>query len=230
MPGFAAVIGGGGILAVTLWGVIRRRPWGFVAAAFFLILAPTSTVVSLAEMIYEHRLYLPLAAVLTLVVLGGAAMGRALVDRHLVPRLLLQVAGGCLVAAAAVLLGWLTHKHNKVYHDDLSFWSDVVEKAPHSPRGYVNLGQAHYTPQRHDCKKAMECSLRAIALKPDYAAPHCNLANVLAELGRLDEAVAEYQQAMKIRPDNAAIPCNLGNVATPPREARQRHRLVPARR
>jgi hypothetical protein len=56
-------------LAATIFG-LARQPWlGFWGAWFFIILAPTSTVLPIADPAFEHRLYLPLAAL-------------AVMDRH----------------------------------------------------------------------------------------------------------------------------------------------------
>ena len=44
---------------------------GVVAGSFFLVLSVTSSVVPVFDMIFEHRMYLSLAAVAVLVVLGG---------------------------------------------------------------------------------------------------------------------------------------------------------------
>ena len=54
----------------TVWALVRQPAWGFVGAWFFVILAPTSSVVPTRDVVVEHRMYLPLAAVLTLLVLG----------------------------------------------------------------------------------------------------------------------------------------------------------------
>ena len=41
---------------------------------------------------------------------------------------------------------------------------------------------------------------------------HNNLGSVLLKMGRVDEAIAQYQQALQIKPDNAEVHNNLGNV------------------
>jgi tetratricopeptide (TPR) repeat protein len=46
-------------------------------------------------------------------------------------------------------------------------------------------------------------------LKPDYAEAHYNLGNTLQELGRLDEALASYTQAIALKPDFADAHLNL---------------------
>ncbi|HMP83821.1 MAG TPA: tetratricopeptide repeat protein, partial [Verrucomicrobiota bacterium] len=36
-----------------------------------------------------------------------------------------------------------------------------------------------------------------------HAAAHCNLGNVLADLGRREEAIAELREAVRLQPDMA---------------------------
>ena len=69
MPAGAVVIA---LLLATIV-LIRAMPWiGFLGAWFFLILAPSSSFVPIVtEVAAEHRVYLPLAAVAALVVVGG---------------------------------------------------------------------------------------------------------------------------------------------------------------
>src|SRR4029077_19247678 len=50
----------------------RRLPLiAFWGAWFFLILAPTSSVLPISDLAFEHRMYLPLAAIVVLVVVGA---------------------------------------------------------------------------------------------------------------------------------------------------------------
>jgi len=49
-------------------------------------------------------------------------------------------------------------------------------------------------------------------LKPGFAEAHSNLGNTLKELGRLDEALASYNQAIALKPDYAEAHSNLGNT------------------
>jgi protein O-mannosyl-transferase len=59
------------LLILSAVAVGRRRPIGLSGAWFFLILAPTSSVLPITtEVAAEHRLYLPVAAVIVLAVIG----------------------------------------------------------------------------------------------------------------------------------------------------------------
>ena len=57
----------GGLAAATGYALIRWPKWGFLGAWFFLILAPTSSVLPILDLAFEHRMYLPL---------GGGGGGR----------------------------------------------------------------------------------------------------------------------------------------------------------
>ncbi len=84
------------LLVAAVWLLFRRRPAGFPAVCFFLILAPTSSVLPIVtEVAAEHRMYLPLAALVCLVVICGLDFLR----RFQVPRFAAPVAIGAIVLA-----------------------------------------------------------------------------------------------------------------------------------
>src|SRR5205823_5584918 len=83
----------------------------------FGILAPTSSVVPImTEIAAEHRMYLPLAAIIAVGVIGTYAMWPP--KR---PRLILAVSAGAVVAAFA----FLTDARNRDYHDYERIWLDT---------------------------------------------------------------------------------------------------------
>ena len=180
--------------AIALW---RRPVLGFAGAWVWVILAPTSSVVPLAgQPTAEHRMYLPLAAVIGLgVVALHAWMGR---------RSLL------VFAAAAVGLGWLTIQRNKDYRSELAVWSDTVAKRPNNERAHNNLGAAwSRTPGRLNDATAQYAE--ALRLKPDYAEAHNNLGLAWSQMpGRLNDAIAQYEEALRLKPDHVEAHYNLG--------------------
>ncbi len=62
------------LLGLTGWAVVKRPALGFLGAAFFLILAPTSSIVPILDAAFEHRMYLPLATLVSLAVIGGYSL------------------------------------------------------------------------------------------------------------------------------------------------------------
>ena len=185
------------LLAATLHALARRPHVGFAAAAFFLLLAPTTSVVPIAfSPVAESRLYLPLAAVITLLVLT--------VHRFARHRTIL------LVTPLALLCGTLTFARNRTYATDLALWTDTVAKVPASANARYNLGlmlsRAGRTPE------AIAQWRATLALDPSYAAAHNNLANALASSSQVADSVPHYEAALRRQPDASVVRANFGAV------------------
>jgi tetratricopeptide (TPR) repeat protein len=71
------------------------------------------------------------------------------------------------------------------------------------------LGQIAYLAGRHDA--AVQIFSRCIEMHPTASA-YCNLGSALAGLGKMQQAVDAYQQAIALRPDDATAHSNLGHV------------------
>ena len=232
------------ILAVLATGVLfalKRRPAvGFVGAWFFVILAPTSSVVPIAgSPMAEHRMYLPLAAVVTLVVVGVVALGKRLLKKQQ------GVVLGCVASGSVVALFiFLTIQRNQDYNSELTIWQDTVEKRPANVRALENLGLTlvqlgrlqeaigHFEqavrirPNQAEAHNNLGAALaltgqmqgaveqyeRALRLKPDYADAHNSLGLALEKVGRVQEAIGHFEQALRFQPDFVSAHLNLGNA------------------
>lgn len=223
LPGLSVV---GLLLAATIWGLVGGRRWGFLGAWFLLILAPTSTFFPMGDLAFEHRMYLPLAAVVVAVVLGGHALLRnvghtvervlarrqfcdgkaAWVQAPTVRRWSAAALGGSFVALIALGLGMLTFQRNKDYQSELSIWQDTVNKSPQNARAHTNLG-ACLCEAGADLDETILHYRLAVELDPQYALAHHNLGVALYRCSRIDEAQTQYRQALAIDP-NYADACN----------------------
>ncbi len=197
-----------GLLGLTVWALVRRPAAGFLGASFFLVLAPTSSIVPIADAAYDHRMYLPLAAVATGLVTAVYAAGRRAVDRGVVSRRPAQIAGVCLTALAATALGICTFQRNAIYGNDLSIVQDEVANAPGNARAHVNLAAELLAVGRAEDAVA-ECR-KALKLKPDSATAYNNLGQAYMKLNRREEAIREYREALRIDPDESVANYNLG--------------------
>src|SRR6185312_8681586 len=93
------------LAALTLIGLRRWPAAAFLGVFFFAILAPTSVIPGTSQMTSEHRMYLPLAAVLVAVFAGLRRVGR---------RLPFPLAAAGVLAAAAGLTA-ATVRRNRDY-------------------------------------------------------------------------------------------------------------------
>lgn len=187
--------------AFILVGVAWRR-WpmaGFLGATFFCLLAPTSLVPGANQAIAEHRLYLPLAAVIALLVLGAA---KWLGEKQLL------LVGGVL----ALLESGATFQRNLDYQSSQALWEDTVAKRPTSARAQNNLGFVYYEKGR--LADAIVHFREALRLDPTSAQAHYNLGLALMATGELPEAVTEFGSAVRILPYYFNAHLNRGIVLT----------------
>ncbi len=193
-----------GLLGGTVWALRHRPSVGFLGAWFFLILAPTSSFLpSVGEVAAERRMYLPLAAVVTVVVAGAYALGKRLFKAQE------GVVLGCLASGSVVgLFAFLTIQRNQDYKSNLAIWQDTVVKRPQNARGHSNLGVALM--ERGRLPEAIEQYRQALRFQPDYPEAHNNFGNALERMDRLEEAIGHYQAAVRIKPDFAEAHGNLG--------------------
>jgi tetratricopeptide (TPR) repeat protein len=227
-----------GLLGATVWAFRRRPRLAFLGAWLFLILAPTSSFLPRAsEVVAERRMYLPLAAVVTMVVVGAYTLGKRLFKAQQ------GIVLGCLAGGfVAALLTLLTIQRNRDYSSELAIWQDTVEKRPNNPRAQDHLGDAlgrvgkiedaigHYEqavrlkPDFADAQYGLGVALaaagrtpeaighleHALRIKQDYAEGHYNLGVALMQAGRMPEAIEHLEHALRLKPDYAEAHGNLG--------------------
>ncbi len=201
------------LAVATLVGLARRWPAAFAGVWFFAILGPSSSVLPLvSQTIAEHRMYLPLAAVIALTVLGAYRW----LGRH-------SLAIGLLLT---VPLGLATVARNAVYHTPVSIWSDTVAKRPGNSRAHSLLALSLTAAGRH--AEAVQPAREAARLASGSPEMHYNLGHTLLHAGQPAEAVTAFQEALRLRPDYAEAHCNLGAAHLALRQGREAFRHLQA--
>jgi len=198
------------LLGATAWGLVRRSWLGFTGAWFFLILAPTSSFIPIKDLAFEHRMYLPLAAVIAVAVFGGQAFLDMVLRRLSIRRGVARPIEAAVLVVAAMFLSYATVQRNKDYRSDLAMWTDVAAKRPHNARARVAIGNALLA--RNRIEEAVAAYQEAVATRPEFAEGHCALGMGLARRGALDEAVSAYRESLHLDPTLAKAHYNLGNA------------------
>ncbi len=198
-PVYRSVLDGKVLLAIGAWiGVAalliaqwRSRPHlSFLAIAALALLSPTSSIAPLAEMVNEHRPYLPLALLslvwvipLSSVVVQAAAQGTGQ-----------KIAFATALSIVVISLGTLTWQRNQVFSSGQRYWADIVAEAP-SARAFVNYGLTFL--YRGDLDPARDYFEKSLEMAPYWHIAHSNLAIVYDRLGDEDKALAHFDEAVR---------------------------------
>ncbi|OGP88501.1 MAG: hypothetical protein A2156_03505 [Deltaproteobacteria bacterium RBG_16_48_10] len=205
--------------------VARRNPLlSYFVIWYFGNLAIESSIFPL-EMVYEHRLYLPMVGPVVLFVVGvergweaiKARLRLRLKSREVRTRTRdtdtkrgwknypLWVWGLFLVIT--VLLVWGSYERNLVWRDKISLWQDAVKKSPQKSRPHYNLGLAYH--EKKEYQEAIESYNRSILLKPDDPDAYNNLGLTYKAMGAYPKAIEAFQAALRMKPD---FPLALNNI------------------
>jgi len=192
-----------GVGLSVLWALVRMPPVGFAGMWFFVVLVPTSSIMPIADLAVEHRMYLPLASV----VACGAVGGYELLGRMRLARLRLALAAAvCLVLIAATL------RRNQVYRSEKGLWLDVVAKRSRNARAYCNVGSC-LASDEGDFMGALPYFKQAVRISPEFGPAHNSLGRALIELGQFERGLTACRHALELglpRREQARAHYNIG--------------------
>jgi protein O-mannosyl-transferase len=227
-----ALLGIGSLVA------LRYAPqFGFIGIAFFAILAPSSSFLVRPDPVFEHRMYLPLAVLVTGVVAAIYEIFCRLQTRRVFPS---QVGTYLMVSLASAVVagfGFATHFRNRDYQSPERILGEAIERYPDNIRPYVGLTRklcfdGRYQEAAAYCRKALDHLPDFTRTnRPDLLALHgtddCptiygqafnysmiqnNLALALQRQGKLTESAYHFEEALRIAPGNLSAHMNLGSV------------------
>ncbi len=177
----------------------ETRPVAFGILWFFMALLPTSSLVPLAEVTNDHRMFFPFVGV---TLTAAWTLGLMLMRREThvpAPRWIAPaVVTGCVVVLAAH--GYGTRQRNAVWRTEESLWFDVTKKSPENGRGLMNYGLIQM--EHGDLDSAEEYFDRALQYTPRYAYLHVNLGVLKSARGDREAAERHFRLAQQYAPDN----------------------------
>lgn len=172
---------------------------------FTVALAPSMAVAvrKISEQpVAERYLYLPSVS-LSLLVGGLLCSGLA--------RRRLRACTVAAVASVSILYGLQSLARQRVWHDDLAFWSDTVAKAPSQGLPTYQLGLAYNELGRID--KSYECFARSLDLYDDAEGrglAHNSIGTIHMIRGDYKAAEASFTASIRARPRYRTPHFNLG--------------------
>jgi len=165
---------------------------------FFLALIPESSIIPIKDVIFEHRLYLPLVGYSLILV---SSLYYLFQEKRIKFVIL-------ILSVTTIFYSALTYQRNKLWKNELTLWDDVIRKSPHKEKAYVEHGlfyQAVGNPNQ-----AISEFSKAIKINPQYARAYANRGNVYQVQGNLNQAVSDYNRAIELNPYYAEAYSNRG--------------------
>jgi tetratricopeptide (TPR) repeat protein len=177
--------------------------WG--SSWFFAILAPSSSFIPLLDVVFEHRMYLPLAAIVVPIVM----VGWRVLELAAEPNLAKQI-GKPVIAIILAILIVMTIERNRDYRSSLVMWEGVLKLRPNTGRAEQHVGEALMDMGRID--DAVPYFKRAIELEPNDPQPYERLGNAYLQNRDFDDAIAFYQTAAQTHPNFTLAWLRLGQL------------------
>jgi len=185
LAGFAFVA----LLLVLIAYLSRRgplRPIAFGLSWYAIALVPTSSIYPLAEVVNEHRVFLPYMGLALAVILA--------LDKFLARRLFAAV-----VIAVILILGIGTWVRNQAWATEESLWKDTVQKSPENGRALFSYGLTQMTKGNYVVAKSYYD--RAAKIRPDYPPLEINQGIVEGALSNDAAAEKHFKRAIEIAND-----------------------------
>jgi tetratricopeptide (TPR) repeat protein len=175
------------LLAATIVALRRAPKLGFLGLWFFLVLAPSSSIVPIpTEVGAERRMYLALMAVIALLVI---AAWRWVSDR----RVFVSV-----VALIALALAATTWARNAEYESALTLTETTVARYP------TAASESMYGTELAAAGRLMEAETHLRRATSGYPPAHFYLATVLSARGDAAGAIAEFKTFIDSQPPQLA--------------------------
>lgn len=196
---------------LLLW---RNHPIGFLGTWVFAILSPTLLIPIITEVAAERRMYLPLAAIVALVVVGGCLLAQYILEKwsrqpqsaptRIWPGMLTAVPAMALIIA----FGLLSARRLKAYYDEPNLWQDVLRYYPND--FMVQSYRGNWLAKSGKPEEAIEAYLASLRHTPDDVEVLNNLAVVLLRTNRIEEGITCIQRALQLQPSSVDARMTLG--------------------
>ncbi len=168
----------------------KNRLAAFGIIWIYVALSVESTIIPIEDIIFEHRMYLPMA---------GFCIFLTASVFHFVKKEKLKTAA-IIICAWALINAGFTYYRNMIWDNPVSLWTDVIEKSPEKTRSYIFLAHAYI--DRGELDSAVSVYSRAIAVNPSHSNAYMGRAVAYFSGGDFKNALKDYNKAIKIDPDD----------------------------
>ena len=176
-------------MAALGYTAVKKRMVFFWLMFFVIVLSPTLTPFGFGWIVAERYAYLASLGIYAVV---GMGISRLMTKKGWEKTVI------AIVAIAIILLFIRTLVRNRDWQDQDHLWLAAERTSPSSQQNHNNLGDLYS--RRGDLKQAEWHFKKAIEINPSYADAMHNLANTYVMMGKFEEAIKWYEDALKNKP------------------------------
>jgi len=185
------------ILAILITAFLSLKnkkyaPISFGIFWFFIALAPTSSLIPLAEVMNDHRMFFPFVGLMIAVVYVLSIIIVKKQDKINSSK----KYKNSLIAFALIVLSahsYGTYQRTEIWDNGVSLWYDVTIKSPENGRGLMNYGLRLMNKGKYE--EAMEYYQKAMKYSPQYSYLHTNMAICYSAMGEDKKAEESFKLA-----------------------------------
>ena len=188
------------LVGLSLYLFKKQKLISFGIMWFFITISIESSFIPLADLIFEHRTYLPSVGFFMILTLG-------------IFQLMWQKNKKIALGLIFLIIGtnsFATYQRNKIWKNEGTLWNDVIAKSPDKARPYLCRGNYYKNLKRN--KEALSDFTKSISLNPAYIEPYNNKGTTLYNEGLLTEALSYLNYAIENSPDYTEAYINKGIV------------------
>jgi len=167
---------------------------------FFITLLPESSFWPIKDLIFEHRLYLPMVGFGIFISSGVFYFLKG-------NRISLRVR---ILLIFILVYSCLSYQRNKVWFNEMTLWDDAVHQSPGCARAYLNRGSAYQ--KQGDLDHALADYNMVIGLGPVDPVTLSNRGLIFEKKNQFNFAMANFDLAIKINPGYVAAYENRGKL------------------
>ena len=189
------------ILLLLLSLLKNKKIYSFCGFWFFITLLPVSHIFPHHELLAEHYLYLP--------AFGFSLAGGLLISSPLQRKRGVFLLSGFLIALF-VFYGYQTLQRNRIWSNDLTLWTDTVQKSPDNVRAHLNLIAAYNRLGLYD--QAISGSMALLKKEPKNDEIYTKLGVSYMLKEEYDQAIENFKTSIQIKSRNPMAYNNLGVI------------------
>lgn len=186
-------------IAFRTYKIPKTRPVSFGILWFFIALAPTSSIIPLAEVMNDHRMMYPFVG-LVIAIVWSLVLLFFNYEQRIRNSYVIKNSIVTVLALVFIFHFFAIMKRVEVWDNGKTLWYDVTVKSPKNGRGLMNYGLQLASEGKYN--QALNYYNRALELMPYYSYLFTNMAIAYNAIDSVEKAESLYRRSIELSPNS----------------------------